>query len=63
MQKLLSIKEASAALGVKPATLRAWRLRRKHLPFVQVGRAVRVNSDAIEKFIREHTMPAREVRG
>lgn len=62
MQRLLSIKQASELLGVKPATLRAWRLRRKNLPFVRVGRAVRVPAEALEKFIRQNTVPAREVQ-
>jgi len=62
MQKLLSIKEASELLSVKPATLRAWRLRRKNLPFVAVGREVRIDSEALEKYIRQNTIPAREVR-
>jgi excisionase family DNA binding protein len=61
MSKLLSVNEAAQALAVKPSTIRAWRIRRKNLPFVQCGRAVRIPSDAIEKFIRENTVPAREV--
>jgi len=62
MTKLLSIKEASAALGLKPATLRAWLLRRKNLPFVRCGRAVRIPAEAIEKFIAENTVPMRVER-
>jgi len=59
--QLLSIEEAARRLGLKATTLRAWRLRRAHLPFVTLGGAVRVPSDAIEKFIRENTVPARGV--
>jgi len=62
LSALLSIGEASRLLGVKPATLRSWRLKRKHLPFVQVGRLVRIPADALNKFIRENTIPTREVR-
>lgn len=62
MTKLLSVKEASEMLGLKPATLRAWRARRKNLPFVRCGRAVRVSADAIERFIGENTVPAKEQR-
>ena len=61
MQKLLSVKEASEALAVKPATIRAWLLRRK-LPRVNCGRAVRIPGDAITQFIERNTIPAREER-
>jgi len=61
MQKLLSVKEASEALAVKPATIRAWLLRRR-LPRVNCGRAVRIPAEAILKFIAENTIPAREER-
>lgn len=61
MNKLLSIKEASELLALKPATIRAWLLRRK-LPRVNCGRAVRIPADAIERFIRENTVPAKEQR-
>jgi excisionase family DNA binding protein len=62
MQRLLSVKETAERLGLKPATIRAWLLRRKNLPFVRCGRAVRVPIEAVEKFIAENTIPARERR-
>lgn len=58
--KLLTIDQAAQLLGVKPATLRAWRALRKNLPFVQCGRAVRVPAEAIERFITDNTIPPRE---
>lgn len=61
MQKLLSVKEASEALALKPATIRAWLLRRK-LPCVHVGRAVRIPSEAVADFIQRNTIPARAER-
>jgi excisionase family DNA binding protein len=61
MSKLLSIKEASEVLALKPATIRAWLLRRK-LPRVNCGRAVRIPAEAVERFIAENTIPAREQR-
>jgi excisionase family DNA binding protein len=61
MAKLLSIKEASELLALKPATIRAWLLRRK-LPRVNCGRAVRIPADAIAQFIERNTVPAREER-
>jgi len=59
MSRLLTVVQASDALALKPSTIRAWILRRK-LPYVHVGRAVRIPADAIEKFIAENTVPARE---
>lgn len=59
MQKLLNVKEASEMLAVKPATVRAWLLRRR-LPRVNVGRAVRIPSEAIIQFIERNTIPAKE---
>jgi len=61
MSKLLSIKEASELLALKPATIRAW-LYRRRLPCVRCGRAIRVPADAIARFIERNTVPAREER-
>lgn len=61
MTKLLSILEASEMLAVKPATIRAWLLRRK-LPRVNCGRAVRIPAEAIAQFIERNTVPAKEER-
>jgi excisionase family DNA binding protein len=62
MPRLLSVKEASEVLALKPATIRAWLLQRKNLPFVRCGRAVRIPAEAVEKFIAENTVPEREQR-
>jgi excisionase family DNA binding protein len=61
MPKLLSVKEASELLALKPATIRAWLLRRK-LPRVNCGRAVRIPAEAIAQFIERNTIPARQDR-
>jgi excisionase family DNA binding protein len=61
MTKLLTVYEAAAALGMKPATIRAW-LYRRRLPRVNCGRAVRIPADAIAQFIENNTVPAREPR-
>jgi excisionase family DNA binding protein len=62
MTQLLTVRQAADALGLKVATIRAWLYRRK-LPFVRVGRAVRIPADAIAEFIERNTMSAREERG
>jgi excisionase family DNA binding protein len=56
MQRLLSVPEAAERLGLKPGTIRAWLLRRKNLPFVRCGRAVRIPAEAVEKFIATNTV-------
>jgi excisionase family DNA binding protein len=61
MGKLLTVLEAAEALALKPATIRAWLLRRK-LPRVSCGRAVRIPAEAIADFIERNTTPAREPR-
>jgi excisionase family DNA binding protein len=58
--ELLRLDEAAKLLNVKESTLRAWRLRRKNLPFVGIGRCVRVPARAVEEFIKRNTVPARE---
>jgi excisionase family DNA binding protein len=59
MQRLLSVDKAAERLGLKPATIRAWLLRRKNLPFVRCGRAIRIPAEAVERFVAENTIPAR----
>jgi len=61
MTRLLTVAEAAQALGLKPATVRAWLLRRR-LPRVSCGRAVRVPAEAIAEFIERNTIPAKEER-
>lgn len=61
MKNLLTVAEAAEALSLKVSTVRAWLARRK-LPRVNCGRAVRIPAEAIEKFITENTVPAKEER-
>jgi excisionase family DNA binding protein len=62
MRNLVRLSTAAERLGLKPATLRDWFLKSKHLDFVKAGRAVCVTEDSIERFIVANTIPAREVR-
>ncbi len=61
MTRLLTVAEAAQALGLKPATVRAWLLRRR-LPRVSCGRAVRIPAEAIAEFIERNTISAKEER-
>jgi excisionase family DNA binding protein len=58
MKQLLNINQAAEALNLKPATIRAWLLRRK-LPRVNCGRAVRIPAEAIVRFVEENTIAAK----
>ena len=57
MRRLVRLSDAAESLGVKPATLRDWFLKRKHLEFVKAGRAVCVTEDSIERFIDANLIP------
>jgi excisionase family DNA binding protein len=55
--RLLTVEQAAECLGVKPATIRSWILRRERLEVVKVGRLVRITKISIQKFIDENTIP------
>jgi hypothetical protein len=46
--------EAAARLGLKVATLRAWRHRAKGPAFLRFGRAIRYLSSDLEDFVQAH---------
>ena len=48
----LTERDAAVRLGLKVATLRAWRHHGKGPPFVRLGRAVRYLSNDLEEFLR-----------
>jgi excisionase family DNA binding protein len=60
MRNVIRLSNAAERLGVKAPTLRDWFLKRKHLDFVKIGRAVCVTEESIERFIAANTIPARE---
>lgn len=49
--RLLSIKEAALVLNVKAKTLYMWRWKRKNLPFIKVGRSLKVSGKDLKEFI------------
>jgi hypothetical protein len=59
MRRLVRLSSAADRLGLKPATLRDWFLKRKHLDFVKAGRAVCVTEESIDRFIQANIIPAR----
>lgn len=58
--RLLTVQEAAEYLGIKPATIRAWILRREKIEIVKVGRLVRITEASIQKLIDDNTIPPRE---
>jgi excisionase family DNA binding protein len=62
MKSVVRLSNAAERLGVKSSTLRDWFMKRKHLDFVKIGRAVCVTEDSIERLIAANTIPAREGR-
>jgi excisionase family DNA binding protein len=59
MGALLTLPEASSLLRLKTSTLRAWVLRRK-IPYVKVGRLVRLRRADVEALIVASVVPALE---
>jgi len=57
MDKLVTIAEAAQQLSVSIAAVRGWRLSRKHLDFVKVGRAVRIPQQSIDSLIERQIVP------
>lgn len=56
--KLLTVAEAAEALRVKPATIRAWLLRRK-IQSYRIGRSVRIASAEIDRVLGDGLRPAK----
>lgn len=57
--QLLTLAECAALLRLKLSTLRSWRLKRHHLPFVKLGSRVYVRRADCEELIRASIVPAR----
>ena len=51
MTKAMTECEAADLLGMKVATLRAWRSNKKGPPFLKFGRAVRYSEADLERFM------------
>ena len=49
--RLLNVKQASEILGIRPKTLYQWKWLKQHLPFVKVGKALRISERDLMNFI------------
>ena len=54
---LLTVPETAALLRLKPSTIRAWTSQRR-IPFVKVGRLVRIRRGDLEALIARSVVPA-----
>jgi excisionase family DNA binding protein len=54
---LLTVPEAAALLRLKASTIRAWVCQRR-IPYVKVGRLVRIRHTDLEALIAEGVVPA-----
>ena len=59
--ELLTVPEAAALLRLKPSTIRAWVCQRK-IPFVKLGRLVRIKRSDAEQFAGAFAVAARDDR-
>lgn len=59
--RLMPLPQAAQELGVTVACLRSW-IYRRAVPYVKIGRAVRISDETIQKIIDRGTMPALEDR-
>ncbi len=58
--RLLTIEQAAEQLGVKPATIRSWILKREKIEVVKVGRLIRIKESTVHNFIDDNTIPPRQ---
>jgi excisionase family DNA binding protein len=56
---LMTIQEAAEFLAISVSTLYGWVHQRK-IPFVKVGRALRFERPALDRFVQSHRYEARK---
>ena len=60
-EKLLNVEQISDILGIKPKTLYQWKWLKIHLPFVNVGKSLRVSERDLKKFIEDNKVEPGEI--
>jgi len=61
-ERLLNVREASAALGLSPWTIRAW-ISQRRIPYLKLGKAVRIDPLELAKYLNRCKVPPREEEG
>jgi len=59
--KLNTLPQAAEQLGVSVKCLRSW-IYRRAIPYVKVGRGVRITEETIQRIIEKGSVPALEER-
>jgi len=59
--RLMALPQAAQELGVTVACLRSW-IYRRAVPYVKIGRSVRISAETVQKIIDRGTIPALEER-
>ena len=60
-KRLLTVDEYAFSTGQKPKTVRQ-KLWRREIPYVKVGRSVRLRAELVDEVIERGTVPALEPR-
>ena len=60
-RRLITIEEYAFATAQKPKTVRQ-KIWRREIPYVKVGRSVRLRSELVDEVIERGTVPALEPR-
>ena len=60
--KVLTVKETAEVLKVKPQWVYRM-IRRDRLPFVRLGRQIRIDEDSLDRWLTEHTVLWSDVDG
>jgi excisionase family DNA binding protein len=59
--RLMALPQAAQELGVSVACLRSW-IYRRAIPYVKIGRSVRISAETVQQVIARGTIPALEER-
>jgi excisionase family DNA binding protein len=62
LDQLLTVAEAAQLLALRPCTIRKW-LYERRLPYVRLGRAVRLRKVDIERMVQENYSAAIKSEG
>jgi excisionase family DNA binding protein len=63
VRPIVLVKDAAQQLQLRVSTLRDWRLKRKNLEFVKVGRRVCVTQESIDRLVSDNTIPPLTMTG
>lgn len=61
LTKLRSLRDTAEQLGITVSCLRSW-IYRRSIPYVKVGRSVRISEETIRQIIEKGSVPALEER-